>query len=172
MLRIARGAKKIDANSFLSLRARIPCDFLYNTDPKQRRGAGHDDQTQRDSEAGPLGARDVQRVRGDDVGDIARNEHAAGDQQAEQRVFDLRDTERRLAFGCGESRVIEDGRDHVYPKENLRWQLETVGIDERFKTGAEEDQRHDEKINFTGPNENLAELFFFFLRGQGATVRS
>jgi len=38
--------------------------FSYDADPEQRRGAGHDDQTERNAEARPLGARDVQRVGG------------------------------------------------------------------------------------------------------------
>jgi hypothetical protein len=36
----------------------------YDTDPEQRRRAGHDDQTERNAEARPLGAFDMQRVGG------------------------------------------------------------------------------------------------------------
>jgi hypothetical protein len=38
--------------------------FSNHADPEQRRRAGHDDQTERDAKARPLGARDVQRVGG------------------------------------------------------------------------------------------------------------
>ena len=50
---------------------------------------GVQNQAERHAEPCPLAAGDAQLSSGDDVGDIARDEHAAGDEQAVEGSVDL-----------------------------------------------------------------------------------
>src|SRR5215813_14520801 len=91
-----------------------------DADYKEQHRRDHHNESQRHAEPRPLGAFDAEGVRRDDVGDVARDQHAAGYKEAEQRALDLRLAEGRRDLGRRQRRVVEDRRDYINPEKDER----------------------------------------------------
>ena len=66
----------------------------------------------------PFAARDAKFTRGNDIRDIARDQHSSTDQQAHQDTTLLRRGQPRTDFGCRQGRVIDYRRDRVEPEQD------------------------------------------------------
>ena len=103
----------------------------------------------------PLAAGNSQLAGRDDVGDVSRDQHAAGDKQSIQSSVDLALAHGRRDLGCGKGRIIQDGRDHVDPEQYEVWDLGEVLEDEHFHSSSEQEECRHEEPDLASPDENV-----------------
>ena len=114
-----------------------------------------DDKAQWYAELCPLTAGDSQLAGRDDVGDIAGDEHAAGDEQTVESSVDLCLAHRRVDLSCGQGSVIQDSGDHIDPEQDVIRDLGEVLEDDDLHSSSEQEECRHEDVNFDRPHDDF-----------------
>lgn len=90
---------------------------LMGKQHEQSEGGHHDTQAQGQGEDRPLLRSYLELAGRDDVGNVARDEQAAGEQETEQDVPNLPNAHLGADLGGGERGVVQDGAGGIDPVE-------------------------------------------------------
>ena len=115
----------------------------------------HQDKAQGNAQLGPFLAGYAQLSGGDDIGDVAGDEHASGDQKAHEHCLNLNWTHFGADLSRGQSGVIQNGGDHIHPINILNIPIEKTNNNNNVPLP-----------NVSAPIsvEKHQQFFFFFLQ--------